>query len=205
MTSGDSTRPGVKNAQRVVIKVGTRVLTHNNGRLALPRLFELVEIAADLHRSGRDVLLVSSGAVGAGRDALQLDSSPIDNASRQACAAIGQCRLMGLYQNGFSPLRILVAQVLLTEADFSDRIRYLNLRDTLTKLLRDRIIPIINENDVVSTAEIALSEGELPVFGDNDRLSALVASKLGADLLVLLTDVRGCATRTPTELRMPSS
>ncbi len=191
-------RPAVAQARRVVLKVGTRVLTRQDGRAALARLFAVVEAAAELRETGREVLIVSSGAVGLGKEVLGHDSLPTSLDERQACAAVGQPRLMRLYEEGFSRLGLLCAQVLLTQADFEDRVRYLNLRGTLTTLLRRGVIPVINENDAVSTEELAFVEGEArPVFGDNDRLSALLASKLDADLLVLLTDVEGLFDRDP--------
>jgi glutamate 5-kinase len=191
-------RPLLSAARRVVIKLGTRVITHDDGRLALARLFEVVEAAAGAARGGREVLIVSSGAVGLGRDALGLSVTPTALAERQACAAVGQVRLMDLYQGGFSRLGLTCAQVLLTEGDLDDRLRYLNLRSTLLALLRHGVVPVLNENDAVSTEELAWDEGVArPVFGDNDRLSALVATKLSADLLVLLTDVGGLYDRDP--------
>jgi glutamate 5-kinase len=191
-------RPEVAAAQRVVIKLGTRVLTHDDGRLALSRLLGVAEVAGELRRRGRDVLLVSSGAVGLGREALGLERIPTERRERQACAAVGQSRLMGLYQDGFARLGVVCAQVLLTQDDFSDRVRYLNLRSTLESLLEHGAVPVINENDAVATEELALSRHTPePVFGDNDRLSALVATKLGAELLVLLTDVPGLFDRDP--------
>ncbi len=191
-------RSAVASAHRVVLKVGTRVLTHANGSLALARLFAIVEAVAELQSGGREVLLVSSGAVGLGKDALQLDRMPMELHVRQACAAVGQNKLMGLYDGGFSRLGLVCGQVLLSQGDFDDRVRYLNLRSTLNALLRRGVIPIINENDAVSTDELAFLDGaERPVFGDNDRLSALVATKLDVDLLVLLTDVDGVYDRDP--------
>lgn len=185
-------RPEVAAAERVVLKLGTRVLTHDDGRLALARLFAIVEEAANLVRAGREVLVVSSGAVGLGQAALGLEAPPVELEERQACAAVGQTRLMGLYSEGFSRLGVVCGQVLLTQGDFDDRARYLNLRSTLQTMVRRGVVPVINENDAVSTEELAFVEGESrPVFGDNDRLSALVATKLDAQLLVLLTDVRG--------------
>lgn len=190
-------RRRLAGARRIVIKLGTRVLTHDDGRLALARLFAVVEAAAAVRRAGREVLVVSSGAVGLGREALGVPASS-DLAERQACAAVGQSRLMGLYDQGFSRCGLVTAQILLTESDLDDRERYLNLRRTLQALLRHGVVPILNENDAVSTDELALFEGSSrPVFGDNDRLSALVASKLDADLLVLLTDVDGVYERDP--------
>ncbi len=192
-----SARPGVAQARRVVLKLGTRVLTHEDGRLALSRLFGFVEQAARLREQGREVLVVSSGAVGLGRETLGLTGDLI-LADRQACAAVGQTRLMQLYSDGFSRLGLVAGQLLLSQSDFDERIRYLNLRSTLEAMLAHGVVPIINENDAVSTEELAfVGDGERPVFGDNDRLSALVASKLDADLLVLLTDVAGVYERDP--------
>lgn len=193
-------RPAVADARRVVIKVGTRVLAEPGGRLALVRLFQVVEQVAKLKARGADTLLVTSGAVGLGRDALGLERNPTDLARRQACAAVGQSRLMGLYEAGFSRLGLLCAQVLLTRDDFADRRRYLNLRRAFTDMLQLGVVPIINENDVVSTDELEFVDGEKRRrIGDNDRLSALVASKLDADLLVLLTDVKGVFDKDPHE------
>jgi len=191
-------RPEVAGADRVVLKLGTRVLTHDDGRLALARLFAVVEAAAQLRRQGKDVLLVSSGAVGLGREALGFAATPDELEERQACAAVGQTRLMGLYQEGFSRLGLVCGQTLLTQGDFDDRERYLNLRATLNALLRRGVVPVINENDAVSTEELAfVRQGRARVFGDNDQLSALVAAELDADLLVLLTDVGGLYDRDP--------
>jgi glutamate 5-kinase len=181
----------------VVLKLGTRVLTHDDGALAFSRLVSVAETAASLQRQGREVLIVSSGAIGLGRDTLRLVATPVEVDERQACAAVGQTRLMALYQEAFTRLGITCGQLLLTEPDFDDRERYLNLRAALQALLRHRVIPIINENDAVSTQELALTNGPRPVFGDNDRLSALVATKLEADLLVLFTDVGGLYERDP--------
>lgn len=193
-------RPEIAAAQRIVLKVGTRVLTHDNGGLALSRLYSLVETAATLRRMGREILIVSSGAVELGREALGMASSPADIVDRQVCAAVGQGRLMGLYQTGFGQFSIACAQVLLCQADLDDRDRYLHLRAALNGLLARGAVPILNENDAVATDELALKKGgRRDIFGDNDRLSALVAIKLEADLLVVLTDVDGVYDRNPLE------
>ncbi|MGE0709183.1 MAG: glutamate 5-kinase [Planctomycetota bacterium] len=201
MSPEELPRPELAAARRIVVKLGTRVLTHDDGQLALGRLFGLVEGLARLRRAGREVLVVSSGAVGLGKDALGLSEPPRELALRQACAAVGQTRLMGLYEQGFGRLGLTCAQVLLTQGDFAHRLRYLNLRTTLTRLLELGVVPVINENDAVSTEELAFvgagGGSGRAVFGDNDRLSALVAQKLGADLLVLLTDVEGLYARDP--------
>lgn len=196
--SPGAARPEVTAARRIVIKVGTRVLTHDDGRLALTHLFSIVEAIGSLRRQAKEVLLVSSGAVGLGAEALKLAEIPTDTVTRQVCAAVGQTRLVDLYEEGLSHLGLVCGQILVTQADFVDRGRYLNLRATLQALLAHGVVPVINENDAVSTEEIALFEGNgRRVFGDNDRLSALVASKLTADLLVLLTDVEGVYDRDP--------
>jgi glutamate 5-kinase len=193
-------RPEVAAAKRIVIKLGTRVVAYEDGRLALPRLFSVIDTAVRLREEERDVLIVSSGAVGLGMDALGFVKVPAELEERQACAAVGQTRLMGLYSEGFGRMGHRCGQVLLTRSDFEDRVRYLNLRSTLTTLLRRGVIPIINENDAVSTEELAYVEGERqPLFGDNDSLSAQVAAKLDADLLVLLTDVEGVFDRDPRQ------
>ena len=193
-------RPPVAAARRVVLKLGTRVVTHPDGRVALPRIFTAAETAARLREEGRQVLIVSSGAVGLGVEALGFARMPADLMERQASAAVGQTRLMGLYEAGFQRLGQVCAQVLLTRGDFEDRVSYLNLRSTLQTLLRHGVVPVINENDAVSTEELAYTDdSRRGAFGDNDGLSALVAAKLDADLLVLLTDVAGVFDRDPRE------
>ncbi|MCO4772041.1 MAG: glutamate 5-kinase [Deltaproteobacteria bacterium] len=190
-------RQRITDARRVVLKLGTRVITHDDGGLALGRLFGLIETAAALRKEGREVLIVSSGAVGLGRESLGL-AGELMLADRQACAAVGQTRLMQLYSDGFSRLGLVAGQLLLTQSDFDHRVRYLNLRSTLEAMLAHGAVPIINENDAVATEELAfVGHRDRPVFGDNDQLSALVASKLDADLLVLLTDVAGVYDRDP--------
>jgi len=198
----------IKQARRVVIKLGTAVLMREDKGIALSRFYSFVESIADIKQSGRDVLLVSSGAVGLGVERLGLSRSEQLLPLKQACAAIGQGRLMALYADAFDRLDIISAQVLLTEEDFSNRRRYLNLRGTVTKLLELGALPIINENDTVSTAELESVDSSAYVkvnFGDNDKLSALMASKIEADLLLILTDVEGLYTANPnssTEARL---
>ena len=187
-------------ARRVVIKLGTAILMREDGSIALSRLYSLIEDIADLKRRGREILLVSSGAVGLGAERLRMAPRPQLLPLKQACAAVGQGRLMSLYSDAFERFGIATAQLLLTEEDFSNRRRYLNLRSTTMKLLELGVLPVINENDPVSTAELELNEGSSHVrvnFGDNDMLSALVASKIEADLLVILTDVEGLYSADP--------
>ncbi|MSR67194.1 MAG: glutamate 5-kinase [Pedosphaera sp.] len=171
------------NAARVVLKLGTGVLTDSRKRMDLPQLSRLVAQVAAQCQAGREMVLVTSGAVGAGMGALGFDKRPTQLAELQACAAVGQSRLMATYEQLFAKHGLAVAQVLLTHDDLADKERHLNARNTLVTLLKHRVVPIINENDAVSFTELK--------FGDNDKLSALVAALLPADLLVVLTTVDG--------------
>lgn len=195
----DQPRKMLSDAKRIVVKLGTNVIMRKNGMPALSRLYGIMESVAALHAQGKEVVLVSSGAVGLGLEQLGLPGKPKTLELKQACAAVGQGRLIALYQDGFKRMGVTAAQVLLTADDFSNRHRYLNLRSTLDKLLELRVVPIINENDTVSTVELESREATWakPVFGDNDRLSALVASGLDADTLLILSDVDGLYTGNP--------
>jgi glutamate 5-kinase len=172
-------------ATTIVVKVGTRVLTHADGNLNVERIGSLGDELASLVASGRRVVLVSSGAVGAGIGRLQLRERPRDVAQLQAVAAVGQSRLIEAYNRALERHGLHAAQVLLTAEDLNDRTRYLNVRNTLLALFRFGAVPVINENDTVSVDELQIS------FGDNDRLAALVTNLLRAPLLVLLSDVGG--------------
>lgn len=186
-------------AQRIVIKLGTNVLRNADGEVALSRIYSFIEDIAKLVKTGKEVILVTSGAVGLGKKKLGLETTAEDGV-KQACAAIGQSRLMSYYENGFGIYDIPVAQILLTEDDFSLRHRYLSLRTTLNKILEFGVVPIINQNDTVSTVELnSLLAGVKVCFSDNDKLSALVASELDADLLILLSDIDGLYTTNPKE------
>ena len=189
----------ISNASRVVIKLGTAVLMREEGGIALSRFYSFVEDIAKLKKSGKEVLVVTSGAIGLGVRSLGLSKKPKELPGKQACAAVGQGRLMALYSDAFATMDVITAQVLLTEDDFANRKRYLNLRSTINTLLEMQALPVINENDTVATAELeALGGAPKKVnFGDNDKLSALVASKVEADLLVILTDVDGLYTADP--------
>ncbi len=189
----------ISNAKRVVIKLGTAVLMREEGGIALSRFYSFVEDIARLIHSGKEVLLVTSGAVGLGVRSLGLAKKPKELPAKQACAAVGQGRLMALYSDAFAAMDVITAQVLLTEDDFANRKRYLNLRSTINTLLEFKSLPIINENDTVATAELEALHGvhRKINFGDNDKLSALVASKVEADVLVILTDVDGLYTADP--------
>jgi glutamate 5-kinase len=191
-------RKRVGEARRIVVKLGSNLFFNEAGAIALGRIFSFIEDIAATRLAGRQMIVVSSGAVALGADALKMKSSTASLAQKQALAAIGQSRLMNLYEQGFAKYGLTAAQVLLTEEDFSSRKRYLNLRHTLTTLLEMGVIPVINENDTVSTTELEITDRS-PSFGDNDKLSALVMSKLEATVLVLLSDVDGLFTDNPRE------
>lgn len=187
------------NAKRIVIKLGTNILRNEEGEVALSRIYSFIEDISKLIKSGKEVIVVTSGAVGLGKKKLNLESTDGDGV-KQACAAVGQSRLMSFYENGFGVFDIPIAQILLTEDDFSLRHRYLSLRTTLNKLLEMGVVPIINQNDTVSTIELADRLAGIKVsFSDNDKLSALVSSELDAELLILLSDIDGLFTSNPKE------
>src|SRR6478752_1598238 len=199
-------RKHLHDAHRIVVKVGTHVVMHDGVELALGRIMEIVEGLARLRKAGREIVLVSSGAVGMGMRVLGLKDRPRSLGNRQACAAVGQGHLMSLYTDAFARFDVVAAQVLLTQEDLADRDRALNLRTTLMRLLELGAIPVLNENDSVSIAELvehrraqagAAVEAAPAGFGDNDGLSARVAVALDADLLVLLTNVGGLFTANP--------
>jgi glutamate 5-kinase len=191
-------RERVSEARRVVVKLGSNLFFNDAGVIALGRIFSFIEDIAAARVASRQVIVVSSGAVALGADALKMKSTAASLAQKQALAAVGQSRLMNLYEQGFAKYGLTAAQVLLTEEDFSSRQRYLNLRHTLTTLLDMGVIPVINENDTVSTTELEITDRS-PTFGDNDKLSALVMSKLEATVLLLLSDVDGLFTDNPRE------
>ena len=178
--------------RRIVVKAGTSLLTRGADRLDLEIMATLVEQIARLHLSGMDMVLVSSGAVAAGRHVLGVPRERKELPLRQVLAAVGQGHLMHAYEQLFGWHDIPVAQALLSRRDLSDRLGYLNVRNTVLGLLERRVVPIINENDVVAVEELA---GD--VFGDNDTLSALVANQVDADLLVMLGAIEGLYTADP--------
>ncbi len=190
--------------RRIVVKLGTNVIMRPDGRVALGLLCGLVESIAALREHGHEFLVVSSGSIGLGMERLGLTARPTDLARIQACAATGQSRLMSIYEDSFDRLGCRTAQVLLTEDDFRSPIRHANLARTLQALLALGVIPVINENDTVSVAELD-SPADTPgparekIFGDNDKLSALVATHVAADLLILLSDVDGLFDRPPVD------
>jgi glutamate 5-kinase len=178
--------------RRLVIKLGTNLLTGGTGSLDIPTMTGLVDQVAELHRQGMEIVLVSSGSIAAGRDKLGINSDRKDIPFRQVMAAVGQGRLMHNYEQLFDRHGIVVAQALLTKRELSHRGGYLNARNTILSLLSLHVVPIINENDVLATDEIREEK-----FGDNDNLSAMVANLVDADLLILLSDVYGLCTADP--------
>lgn len=180
----------LKRVRRVVVKIGSNVISNGEG-LLLPRIETLCQEVSHLRAQGAEVILVSSGAVSAGKGVLGISGRPQTIPLKQAAAAIGQPRLMRAYKEFFQVHGYLAAQVLLTRDDLANRRRYLNARNTLLTLLEFGVIPIINENDTVVVEEIR--------FGDNDNLSAMVSSLLEADLLVILSDVDGLFDRNPVQ------
>jgi len=174
---------------RTIVKLGSSTLTAGTSRLSLPRFVEIARQISGLIEDGHEVIVVSSGAMAAGKERLNYPQLPRDIPAKQMLAAVGQLRLMAIYEQVFGLYGLTVAQVLLTRADLADRRRYLNSRNTLMALLSQNVVPIVNENDTVATEEIRV--------GDNDNLSALVANLLDADTLILLTDQPGLFTADP--------
>lgn len=176
-------------ANRIVVKVGTSTLAHQTGLLNIQRMERLTKVLSDLKNSGKEIILVSSGAIGVGAGKIGLKERPADVPVRQACAAIGQCELMYCYDKYFSEFNHTVAQVLMTRDIIDCENRKTHVVNTLMNLLHFGVIPIVNENDTVSTEEIE--------FGDNDTLSAIVGSLCKTDLLIILSDIDGVYTKNP--------
>ena len=174
---------------RIVIKIGTSTLCYTSGRLNIRRVETLCKVVSDLKNSGHEVILVSSGAIAMGTGKLSLREKPADIPGKQAAAAVGQCELMYVYDKLFSEYNHVVAQLLMTGSDFANEERHTNFTNTMGRLLELGVLPVLNENDTVSTDEIKV--------GDNDTLSALAAVSVNADLLVLLSDIDGLYTADP--------
>lgn len=188
---------GMHATPRLVVKVGTSTLAHANGSVDLRNMDRLCRVLSDLHGRGWQIVLVSSGAIGAGVGKLGLPGRPKELRMKQAAAAVGQCALMHLYDKFFEEYGPTVAQILLTGEDVDHPARAEHLRNTFSALLELGVIPIVNENDSVSSAEI--ETGRCKVLGDNDTLSAIVARLVGADLLVLLSDIDGLYDTDPRQ------
>ncbi|MGN1348407.1 MAG: glutamate 5-kinase [Acutalibacteraceae bacterium] len=174
---------------RIVVKVGTSTLTHKAGRINIRRVECLCRVLSDLKNAGHELILVSSGAIGMGVGKLSLNEKPSDMPTKQAAAAVGQCELMYVYDREFSQYNHTIAQILITNSDIENEKNHNNFRNTVTRLLEFGALPVINENDTVSTEEIEI--------GDNDTLGAIVATSVKADLLVLLSDIDGLYTKDP--------
>lgn len=181
----------MKEYKRIVIKVGTATLTHPTGQLNIRLTEKLIKVISDLKNSGKEIVLVSSGAIGVGAGKLGLVKRPTDLPSKQACAAVGQCELMYIYDKLFGAYNHTVAQVLLTRDAVDQPTRRQYIENTFGRLLEMGTIPIVNENDTVAVEEI--------VFGDNDTLSAIVAKAVGAELLIILSDIDGLYDKNPKE------
>jgi glutamate 5-kinase len=188
------TRAELSRARRVVVKVGTGLLVPKSGAVQSRRFLSLARQIADEMRAGREVVLVSSGAVGLGTRRLGLAKRPVAIPAKQAAAAVGQIDLCRRFERAFAREKLVVGQILLDHSGFADRERFLNARRTLAQLLTDGVVPLINENDSVATEELR--------FGDNDQLAAQVVNTCGADLLILLTDIGGLYDRDP---RLPGA
>lgn len=186
-------REVLKDKKRIVIKIGSSSLTHKEtGNLNLNKLEKLVRVLCNLRNQGKDVVLVSSGAIAVGRKILGLKEKPVEISKKQACASIGQASLMTVYQKLFSEYHQVTSQVLITKTVMINDLSRRNARNTFEELLDYGVIPVVNENDTISTYEIEFGE-----FGDNDHLSAIVAALIGADLLILLSDIDGLFTDDP--------
>ncbi len=177
--------------KRIVIKLGTSTLAHSTGKLNIRRMTNLVRVISDLHNSGKEIILVSSGAVGLGSGKLGLPSKPKETKLKQAVAAVGQCELMHVYDDMFEKYSVTVAQILLTKTIINNPNHCENFKNTVESLVGMGVIPIVNENDSISIDELELE------IGENDSLSALVASLAGADLLLILSDIDGLYTCDP--------
>ena len=178
---------------KIVVKVGTSTLAHATGRLNIRRVEELVKVLSDLKNAGHRLILVSSGAIGMGVGKLNLPGRPADMTTKQAAAAVGQCELMYTYDKLFADYNHTVAQLLLTAEDVNFPQRRQNFENAMNRLLEMGVVPIVNENDAVATDEVGVST----TIGENDTLSAIVAECVGADLLILLSDIDGLYTADP--------
>lgn len=186
----DTRREKLKNKKRIVVKIGSTTITHNDtGELDLLKLEKLVRVLTNIRNQGKEVVVVSSGAIAVGRQAIGLGYKPTVRSVKQACAAIGQSRLMMVYQSLFSEYNQMTAQVLMTKYTIENPESRSNAKATFTELLNMGVIPIVNENDTVATDELD--------FGDNDTLSAMVTALIKADLLILLSDIDGLYTDDP--------
>lgn len=182
-------RINLKNKHRIIVKVGTALITQEDGRINLLRIEKMARVISSLISAGKEVILVSSGAVGAGMGIMKLDQKPCEIVEKQALASIGQAALLRMYETFFNEYDQVIGQVLLTRDGVENATRRTNARNTINRLLEMDVIPVINENDAVSTAEIE--------FGDNDMLAVMVAELVNVDLLIILTNTDGVYTSNP--------
>lgn len=188
-------RQELQNSKRIVVKVGTSTLTYDNGDINLARIEKLARVLSDLMNAGKEVVLVTSGAVQVGVKKLKLKEKPTSIREKQAAASVGQCELMHIYSKFFGEYSHIVGQVLLTKDVIEDEHVRNNVVNTFEKLIEDKVIPIVNENDTVAIDEIE----NIVRFGDNDNLSAIVSVLIHADLLVILSDIDGFFDSDPTK------
>lgn len=188
-------RLSLKDAKRIVVKVGSSTLTHENGRMNFTRMDRLAMTLSELMNEDKEIILVSSGSIGVGMGKFNLKKRPEGMGMKQALAAVGQCELMNIYSRLFATYNQTVAQMLLTKPDINDEVRKINVLNTFNNLLDLGVIPIVNENDTVSVDEIK----SLMMFGDNDTLSAVVTRLVEADLLIILSDIDGLYDSNPKE------
>lgn len=181
----------ISDKKRIVIKLGTSTLAHSTGRLNLRRVNNLVRVISDLQNAGKEIIIVSSGAIGLGVGKLGMKKRPVDTPSKQAAAAVGQCELMYMYDQLFGNYNIPVAQILLTKTIIGQPERRKNVENTFEKLIEMGVIPVVNENDTVAIDELELE------IGENDSLSAIVAEIANADLLIILSDIDGLYNKDP--------
>ena len=181
----------ISEKKRIVIKLGTSTLAHKTGKLNIRRMTNLVRVISDLHNSGKEIIMVSSGAVGLGAGKIGLPEKPKDTKMKQAVAAIGQCELMHVYDDMFAKYSVTVGQILLTKTIINNPSHCENFKNTVENLVQMDVIPIVNENDTIAIDELELE------IGENDSLSALVAELSGADLLLILSDIDGLYTDDP--------
>lgn len=186
-------RENIKKSKRIVIKVGTSTLTYENGNLNLNRIEKIAQTLSDILNSGREVVLVTSGAVGVGASKLNYKEKPSSVREKQACASVGQAILMNIYSKLFGEFGYSVGQILLTKDVLENEIRTKNVSNTFETLINQKIVPIVNENDSISSAEIE----NIQRFGDNDNLASIVSALCGADLLVILSDIDGFYDKNP--------
>lgn len=179
----------ITSKKRIVLKLGTSTLTHKTGKLNIRRMKNLIQILADLHNSGKELIIVSSGAVGMGIGKLNLTQKPEDTPTKQAVAAVGQCELMHIYDDMFSKYSVTVAQILLTKHILTNGLS--NVQNTLQRLLAMGVVPVVNENDTVAIDELELK------IGENDSLAAMVATIADADLLIIMSDIDGLYSADP--------